>query len=385
MFVGSDAVRLDSVIAAGTAFAVVGQRKLLFSETRQEIFELNDMAAYIWCRLEEGDPPSVAAGRLVDLGVPAGDADGYVRDMLSDWHRLGLIIGTEGDVAASMTSEGDDRQQRLDLAGLSIEIRYATDALARLAAPAFAHLQGGGPRPPAGSSSALSLSIKAEGDLFRLWSCGQEIGAYDLDEIVPALKAQLTADVLACADYSVAIHAAALACDGRMMLLCGEPGAGKTTLAVALAHRGLDFAGDDIALLMPSGQVRGVPFSASVKSGAWPLVSSFRPDLEQLRIFRRSDNQHVRYLSPAVSPMTGALRLGWVVLLRRQPHGAAVLTPVDRIEAMRALLAEATAPGRRLSASAFGLLAEAVAGADCFTLTYADLDDAVRELRRACA
>jgi hypothetical protein len=62
-----------------------------------------------------------------------------------------------------------------------------------------------------------------------------------------------------------------------------------------------------------------------------------------------------------------------------------VLTPVDRIEAMRALLAEAAAPGQRLSASAFGVLVEAMAGADCSILTYADLDDAVRELRRACA
>ncbi len=380
MFVGNDAVRSNSIIATGTAFAVVGERKLLFSESRQEIFELNDIAAYIWCRLEEGDPPSVAAGRLVDLGVPAETARGYVRDMLSDWHRLGLVVRTGAYAAESMTSEPDDRRQLLDLAGLAIEIRYATDALARLAAPAFVHLQGGGPWPP-----ALSLSTEAEGDLFRLWSCGQEIGVYDLDEIVPALKAQLTADVLARADYSVAIHAAALACDGRMMLLCGEPGAGKTTLAVALAQRGLDFAGDDIALLMPTGQVRGVPFSASVKAGAWPLVSGIRPDLGPLRIFRRSDDQRVRYLPPAAPPVTAALSLGWVVLLRRQPGGPAVLTPVDRIEAMRALLAEATAPRQRLSVSAFGVLVEAMAGADCSILTYADLDDAVRELRRACA
>ena len=73
------------------------------------------------------------------------------------------------------------------------------------------------------------------------------------------------------------------------------------------------------------------------------------------------------------------------MLLRRLPSGPAMLTPVDRIEAMRALLAEATAPGQRLSVSAFGVLVEAMAGADCFILTYSDLDDAVRELRRACA
>jgi hypothetical protein len=384
MFVGSDAVPASSVIAAGTAFAVMDQRKLLFSEARQEIFELNDMAAYIWCRLEEGDPPAAAAGRLADLGVPAEAANDYVRDMLSDWHRLGFIVDTDELVATSMTSEPDDRQQLLHLAGLSIEIRYATDALARLAAPAFAHLQAGGPYAPGGPPVALSLSTEVQGNLFRLRTGGKEIGVYDLDEILPALKAQLTEDVLAQAEYSIAIHAAALARDRRMLLLCGEPGAGKTTLTLALAHRGFDYAGDDIAFLMPTGRVRGVPFAASVKSGAWPLISRIRPDLEQLRIFRRSDNQHVRYLPPATPPITEPLPLGWVVLLRRQARGPAVLTPLDRIEAMQAILAEAAAPGQRLSAAAFRPLVEAMAGAECSILTYADLDDAVHELERAC-
>ncbi len=384
MVIGDDAVPANSVIAAGTAFAIVDQRKLLFSEARQQIFELNDMAAYIWCRLGEGDPPAIVAGGLVHLGVPAEVAEDYVRDMLSDWRRFGLVLRA-GEHAAPGTSEPDGRQQRLHLAGLSIRIRHASDALARLAAPAFAHLDAAGLRVPGASSVTLSLSTEVDGGRFRLRAGDEDIGVYDVDEILPALKARLTEDVLAHADYSIAIHAAALARSRRMLLLCGAPGAGKTTLTVALAQRGFGYAGDDIALLGPTGQVMGVPFAASVKSGAWPLLSGIRPDLEQLRIFRRSDNQHVRYLPPAVPPVTEPLRLGWVVLLRRQPHGPAVVTPMDRIEAMRALLAEATAPGRRLSASAFGLLAEAMAGADCFTLTYAGLDDAVHELQRACA
>lgn len=384
MLIGGDAVPANPVIAAGTAFAIVDQRKLLFSEARQQIFELNDMAAYIWCRLGEGDPPAVIAGGLVHLGVPAEAAEDYVRDMLSDWRRLGLILHAGEHAAVPMASEPDGRQQLLHLAGLSIRIRHASDALARIAAPVFAHLEAAGLRVPGASPATLSLSTEMDGGRFRLRAGDEEIGVYDLNEILPALKARLTEDVLAHAEYSLAIHAAALARSRRMLLLCGAPGAGKTTLTVALAQRGFGYAGDDIALLGPDGQVMGVPFAASVKSGAWPLLSGIRPDLEQLRIFRRSDNQFVRYLPPAVPPVTEPLRLGWVVLLRRQPHGPAVLTPMDRIEAMRALLAEATAPGQRLSASAFGLLAEAMSGTECFTLTYAGLDDAVHDLQRAC-
>lgn len=384
MSVAGDAIPADLTTAEGTGFAVVDGRKLVFSEARQEIYELNDMAAYIWCRLGEGHRPAAVMDGLVDLGVPCGAAGGYVREVLSEWRRLGLVVPADGVPAGPVASRSSGRRQLLRIAGLAIEIRHATDALARLAAPAFAHLQAGGPDANGRPVVDLSLSTEPVGDRFRLRAGGREIGTCDLDEILPALKAQLTEDVLAHADYSIAIHAASLACRGRMLLLCGEPGAGKTTLTVALAHRGFGYAGDDIALLMPTGRVMGVPFAASVKSGAWPLVAGLRPDLDDLRIFRRSDDQHVRYLPPAAPPAAEPLRLGWVVLLRRQPHGPAMLTPLDRIEAMRAILAEATAPGRRLSAPAFALLAGAMAGAECCVLSYADLDDAVRELRQTC-
>jgi len=379
-----DAVPANPAIVTGASFAVVDGRKLLFSEVRQEIYQLNDAAAYIWCRLEQGDQPSTIAAGLVDLGAPPETADDHVGRMLSDWRQLGLFIPASGDTAAVDASTIDIRRQLIHLAGLSIEIRHGSDALARLAAPAFIHLQDlrsgtSGYRP-----ADLSLSTRAEGDLVRIQAGRTEIGLYDLHGIVPALKAQLTADILAHADYSIAIHAASLTRHRRMLLLCGEPGVGKTTLALMLTHNGFGYAGDDIAFLSHSGRVRGVPFAASVKSGAWRLLSDIRRDLETLQIFRRCDNQDVRYVPPVTRPVIEALPLGWMVLLRRQPRGAAVLTRMDRLAAMRTILAEATTPDRRLSAAAFGLLTEALAEAECFILTYADLDDAVRALQRAC-
>ncbi len=364
------------VVATGAAFAVMDGRKLLFSEERQQLHELNDIAAYIWCRTEEGAAPDAVADGLAGLGVSPGAAGAYVRDALSEWCRLGLVVDEDPAKAP------DHRHQSIEVAGLSIRIRYADGALARLVAPAFAHLE---IDAASGRPVDLSLAIDPMGDRFRLLSGDQDIGTFAENEIVPALKAQLTADVLASGAYALAIHAASLARGGRMLLLCGEPGAGKTTLTVALAQAGFGYAGDDIALLGPHGRVAGVPFAASVKSGAWPLVSRFRRDLEAVRIFRRSDGQDVRYLPPAGPVAAAPLPLGWVVLLRRQPDGPARLAHLDRIEAMRSVLAEATAPGQRLSAAVFGLLARAMAGADCHVLSYARLEDAVRELDRACA
>ena len=47
------------------------------------------------------------------------------------------------------------------------------------------------------------------------------------------------------------LHAAALAMEGRGLLLAGPSGAGKTTLALALRRAGFQFLGDDTCLMVP--------------------------------------------------------------------------------------------------------------------------------------
>ncbi|WP_225771436.1 PqqD family protein [Inquilinus sp. Marseille-Q2685] len=370
------------VDAAGPAFAVMNGRKLAFSEPRQEIYELNDTAAYIWYRLADGDAPAAIIDGLAGLGISPETADAYVRDALAVWARL----AGAGRAGLGTAARGGAQPQVIHVAGLVVRIRYDRPSLARIVAPAFAHLAAKSPAAHEVARADVSLEILAEGTRFRLQADGVGLDAWGLDELLPALKAQLTAAVLAHGRYALAIHAAALAHRDRMLLLGGEAGAGKTTLALALAHAGFGYAGDDIALLTPTGRVAGVPFAAAVKSDAWGLVSWFRPELETVRTCLRSDGQHVRYLPPSAPPVIEPLPLGWVVLLRRQPRRAAAsLAPLDKVDAMRMILAEATAPGERLRTAAFGQLVQAMAGAQCYVLHYARLEDAVRELQRGCA
>jgi hypothetical protein len=59
------------------------------------------------------------------------------------------------------------------------------------------------------------------------------------------------------------LHAACLARDGRGVVLAGPTGAGKSTLAIALARAGLDFLADDVVFLDHSraGDVRVLGFA----------------------------------------------------------------------------------------------------------------------------
>jgi hypothetical protein len=198
------------------------------------------------------------------------------------------------------------------------------------------------------------------------------------------VKGQLLTEVLERGGYELAIHAAALVKGGRAALLCGNPGAGKTTLTLALVNAGFGFAADDVTLLHAGGRCAGLPFAPAVKAGSWSLLSKYCPDLDAAPIFRRPDGKRVRYAVPKALALPADKAVGWIILLRRDSSSNARLQPIDAAGALRGLLNGASAPGRELSNTAFDALTDLVGSAEAYCLSYSRLDDAVELIGKTC-
>src|SRR5262249_42100296 len=80
-----------------------------------------------------------------------------------------------------------------------------------------------------------------------------------------------------------AVHAGALARDGRGLLLAGTSGAGKSTLTIALLRGGFDFLGDDLLFLARrDGELRGLALPGDIDGteqtvGFWPALQAHLP------------------------------------------------------------------------------------------------------------
>ncbi len=356
-------------------FSRVAERNLLFSTRDQRVFEINDMAAYIWCSICEGCGHETIVRELASQGIPLETATTYLGDALRDWCQRGIL--KPAPIAPASMSDKMLFCQQIEVLGVSILVRYGT-GLFRDVAPVFRHLQMEKAAPD------VTLDVVEEGSRIELFRNGNWMFSFRGDELATVLKGQLLDEALTAADYELALHTATLVQDDRVMLLNGRPGAGKTTLTLALVSAGFGFAGDDVALLDSQGQVTGIPFSPACKAGAWKLVARYQPEINNDPVFHRCDRRRVRYPAPRNLRSAIPRPVGWVIFLDRQDRATTALTRIDPIRAMQGMLRESCAQGRRLTAAGFTSLLHAISHAECYQLTYYNLEDAVDLLCRTC-
>ncbi len=352
----------------------IKEQNILFSPSQRAIFALNDTAADIWRSLQEGLPPAAISRKIACGHFDTLEASRHVEAALKDWEHLGLIR----PCAPSCCASPDEHvSQMLAVAGRYIQIVYPA-AHAFPAITVFKHLE------IRRETADIVLQPVEHGDRIHLFRNGDWVLSCPPDELATVLKGELLNDILKHGAYELALHTAALLKGERLALLCGDPGAGKTTLTLALAQAGFGFVADDVTLLDSGGLGVGLPFAPAIKPGSWPLLTEYYPDLDMTPIFRRPDSKRVRYVLPKDFMPLSPSAVGWVFLLRRDRDSKPSLDPVDTIGALRGLLNGAFAPGRELGSTAFDVLTHVIGSAQVYCLTYSRLQDAVELIRRAC-
>jgi hypothetical protein len=185
-----------------------------------------------------------------------------------------------------------------------------------------------------------------------------------------------------CTRFATPIHSACVVLDGRGVLLCGDSGAGKTSLSYACARAGWEFVADDTTFLLHSENSRRVIGNCH-QVRFRPSAGELFPEIAGAELTpRMSGKPSVELFTAAMKYVrtTDSAQIDFVVYLNRRHPGPPDVIPYSKDAArryMRQVLfgAAETMPIRHQAI-------ERMLTAEVLELRYQNLDQAVCRLER---
>ena len=182
--------------------------------------------------------------------------------------------------------------------------------------------------------------------------------------------------------YTTAVHAGCVALDGRGVLLCGESGAGKSSLSYACAKAGWTFVSDDASYLLNHGtdpMVTGNCHQVRFR----PSAADLFPEISGLPVAQRPAGKPSVELPTAHAPrITRAqvAKVDFMVFLNRNAGGPQELLPY-RKDVARYFVRQLQYGTPETLAAQYAAI-ERLLTVDVFELRYTDMQWGIERLRQ---
>jgi hypothetical protein len=332
------------------------------------LFVLNGSARFIWEKRAAGVP---------DAEIPQLTAIHYDIDVEQAQHDFGKTLR---QLQAEGLVEPSGNCRRYAIGDASFTVHYADTVLESTIAPLLGHLEG---KRDGNGQLLFEFELIAEDAEFVLRADSVELlRSADIDAIIDKLTLAILTRACNNSKVLVSIHAAAVGTDKRCLLLPAPSRSGKSTLTAALLASGrLSYLGDDISII-ERGSLRAVPVPGTLvlKSGSWETLLPLLPQLRDLPIRRRGE-ENVRYWSPpATQVATSPLPVRAIVFACYDATGDSRLKRLPPLEGLSRLIAAPCAVHAPITSEMVHHIADCASTIPFYALSYSSLADARQSL-----
>ena len=115
-------------------------------------------------------------------------------------------------------------------------------------------------------------------------------------EVTPLLHGLLGQAYYNSLDFLIALHAASLTYNDRVLIIPGISGAGKSTLSTYLTQHGFALFSDETSIITCANEIVPVPLAVAIKEGSWHILERTLPLLSAYPTHKRFDGQKVKYI-----------------------------------------------------------------------------------------
>ena len=201
-----------------------------------------------------------------------------------------------------------------------------------------------------------------------------------LAQALPMIEWGLNWCVTAYTHDVLILHAAAVAKNGRAVILPAPPGSGKSTLCAALVNRGWRLLSDELTILrLDTGSIQALARPVNLKNASIDIIRRYAPEAYLTPPVHDTTKGTVALMAPSAASVHAVDELAlpaWMVLPRYEAGAATQLTPMPPGEAFLQI-ADNAMNYHILGATGFRAVGALVDRCAHYSFTYSQLDEAI--------
>lgn len=367
----ADIVKLPLTCKSLSAY-IIDESLLLYSKKTQNVYGFEQGSAALFLKIDE----LVETHAFEDVAKQFTTVDTVILKKMYDLvacKEMGDGIGYEADMDLGTYLKDDMPRTYYQADDTAFAIHYPDDDFSKHFHPVYEHLHVEKPN----AKTMVSVDFVKSDDLWEIhWNNTPVEMAIPKPKLATYLQEKMMTSTYQSQPYLIALHAASVEKNGKVIIMPAVAESGKTTLTATLLQHGFKLFSDESTSLDYEGYVHPLPFCMNIKEGSWAVLSELYPQLSERDIHSRFDGQSIRFLPP-VNMHKGRQKASHIIFPKYTPGAKTSCVPISAKEALSKIKEASYQVQQNMDENKFELILKNLISLPKYTLVYSELDEAI--------